>query len=294
MSLAVAVFSYNRADHLRNCLGSLRRHIPFAEVTVYDDRSDDPATVACLTALTERVVVPPGGPESRHGGLYANMQRALEDCRAEHLVFLQDDMQVVRSVDDADLAVLEALFAADDRRAFVSPTFIKGLRRRRYRRGLAPDGDARCYVARDAATPLAYFDVSIAAVDRLRASSWRFAPNERENVRQARAMFADMPVMGDPFVFYCPEVPIFRNRGRSLASRLAARVTGEAVKAFRDMTPPEVEAFRARDLARWPVAEDFLQPLDGRVGRPFVYADVGARWWLRGLHRIETTLRRRR
>ncbi len=292
MRLAVAVFSYNRGDYLRNCLESLRRNMPFAEVTVFDDHSDDPATVAYLATLSERVVQPPKNKGTRHGGLYANMQAALRDTVADMLLFLQEDMQVVRPVSEGDVQAISALFDADPNRAFVSPSFIKGLRRGRYLRGMMPCATPRSYVSRNHADRLAYFDVAVAHVARLRAADWHFAPGEHANVLRARVDFADMPVMADPFVFYCPEVPIFRNRGRSLASRLAARVTGPDLKAFADMTDTETQAFHARPLDQWPVAEDFLRPLNPRVRRPFVYADVRARWWLRVLHKLEQALKR--
>ncbi len=292
MKLAVAVFSYNRGDYLRNCLESLRRNMPFAEVTVYDDHSDDPATLAYLGSLRERVVQPPRDKGTRHGGLYANMQASLAGASSDMLLFLQEDMQVVRPVSERDVQEIAALFDASPDRAFVSPAFIKGLRRRRYLRGLMPCATPRSYVSRNHADRLAYFDVAVAHVARLRAADWRFAASEHANVLQAREAFGDMPVMAEPFVFYCPEVPIFRNRGRSLASRMAARLTGPDVKAFADMTDAEMHAFRARPLDRWPVAEDFLHPLNPRVRRPFVYADVRARWWLRVLHKLEQALKR--
>lgn len=291
---AVAVFSYNRGAYLRNCVDSLRRNMPMADITIHDDRSDDPDTLAVLAEYADLVRQPGGTGGSRHGGLYANMQAALEATQADYLLFLQEDMQIVRPVSGDDLAHVEALFDADPRRAFVSPLFIKGVRLPRHKRQMQPDPAARAYVARPGvADAPAYFDVSIGHVGRLRVARWRYQDSEAANVAQARQLFGPMPILGDPFAFFCPEVPIFRNRGQSLAARIAARLTGPGVRAFNDMTADQVAALCARPLTDWPVAEAFLTPRDPSVRRPFVYKDVKVRWWLAALHKIEETIRRR-
>jgi hypothetical protein len=100
-------------------------------------------------------------------------------------------------------------------------------------------------------------------------------------------------VLADPIAFFCPEVPFFRNRDKkTLASRIAGRFVGRHLKSFHDMTADEVARMKARELAVWPVAENFLRTTDPSVVRPFVYKDVKARVWLYLLHKIEQLLRR--
>jgi glycosyltransferase involved in cell wall biosynthesis len=293
MTLTVAVFSFNRGGCLRNCLDSLSRNMPFAKVVVYDDGSTEAETLEVLAGFQGEVIRPESSDRSKHGGLYRNMQRALDRCETDLLFFLQEDMQIVRPVAEEEVQTIRRLLDARPDRAFVYPAFLKAVRMRRYRRKLSADAEQRAYVgpkrgAKGWDKRIAYYDVCIADVARLRAANWQFQDSENANVLSARERFADMPFLGDPFVFYCPEVPIFRNREQSLA----ARITGRDVKAFHDLSVSETKALKARDIRDWPVAEKWLRPVNPRVRRPFVYKDVKARFWLNVLHRLEQALRR--
>jgi hypothetical protein len=300
MDLTVAIFSYNRGDFLQNCADSVMRLMPAAQMQIYDDGSDDPATLAVLTRFAGLVVPAPGGTRSKHGGLYGNMQAALEACSTRFLLFLQDDMQIVRPVTGGDAADICAIFDADPQRAFLSPTFVKGERRDLARQLLAPlPGLPALGMTLDAPPDLwaqryAYGDVAIADVGRLRRAKWRFAERENLSRAAAAARFSDMPFMMVPFAFFCPEVPVFRARHRGLAAAIARRVTGPGIKGFRDMTAPEVARLRAIPAGTLPVAEDYLTTTRPVVRRPFVYQDIKVRPWIAALHRIETALRKGR
>lgn len=298
MTLTVAIFSYNRGAYLAHCVASVQRNMPTATVVIYDDASDDLETLAVLRDLPVPVHSVTQGDKGKHGGLYRNMQKALDQATTRYLLFLQDDMQIVRPVDAADIATIDRMFATDPGRAFCCPLFMKGRRLTRHQRLQMPDDALRCYrlsanaTNAERAARLAYYDVSVADVARLRAAKWVFQSSESANVAYARTLFSDMPMLGDPFAFFCPEVPIFRNRARSLSSRIAARISGADVKSITDMTAGQVMAFRARPLHDWPEAERYLTPRDPRVRKPFVYKDIKARWWLNLIYRAERLLRK--
>ena len=294
--IEVAVFSYNRGGYLKNCVQSVLDCMPGAKIVIYDDNSTDPATLATLADLAAsgiKVVLPSDQASERHGGLYRNMQAALENAERNWLMLVQDDMQVVRRFDADDVAQIEYCFASDEKIAFICPFFVMGIRSRRYGRLLRPSAHGRFYEPSERALAdlshkkLAYFDVSLANVSRLRSSGWSYVSGEGINAAKARRDYAFMPFMGDPFLFFCPEVPFYRNRRQNFASRVAARVVGTDVKVLREMKPDEIARLRARDLRMLPVAEDWLQPVNPKVRRPFVYKDVAARWWLYAFHKFE-------
>ncbi len=295
--IEVAIFSYNRPDYLKNAIDSVLRHMPGAQLRVYDDCSDDPAMLAYLSSLGGIVVRRAVASHDRHGGLYANMNHALSNAERPFLMMMQDDMQVVRPVDEHDQASLDRLFDSHSTRAFVCPMFMKADRKRRFHRELKPNFELRAYISPPVAEMtskncLSYFDVHIAHVERLRAAGWQYLTEGEGHIRdRARAQFGAMPMMGDPFLFFCPEVPFFRHREQSIAARLAGRFVGRHVKSFVDMTESEVAKLKSRDLAVWPFAEDFLTPNDPKVVRPFVYKDVNARLWLYALHKMEQWVR---
>ncbi len=285
--MTVAAFSYNRGAYLRNCVTSVQRNMPFAEIKIYDDASTDPETLAVLGSLGVPVIKPEGTTKGRHGGLYANMNRALDEAGTGLILFLQEDMQLVRPVQPAELLQIRLILGQN--RAFVFPGFMKATSLPRYRIQMNPDPALRAYVGRpEDPKRITYVDAMIADVAKLRQVNWRFAGSERANAAQARGLFADMPYMADPFLFYCPEVPIFRNRQQSLSARIAARLTGDDVKAFHDLGEDEVQRLVRRPLSDWPTAEDWLQPVNPNVRRPFVFKDVKVRWWLNLLNKIES------
>lgn len=294
----VAIFAFNRPDYLQNCVDSVRRNIPGVRIRIYDDASDDPKQLGYLQTLGEEAVLRSSTDKDRHGGLYANMNAALAGAVHDHLLMLQDDMQVVRLVSPDDLDQIRTIFAEDEARHFLGPLFMKADRMRRFRRELTPDRRLRTYVSpathpKDKKHCLSFFDVHIAHVPRLRAANWFYENGEGGSAAKARDQFGAMPVMADPIAFFCPEVPFFRSRERkTLASRIAGRFVGKNLKAFTDMSAEEVKELKARDLSVWPIAEKFLRPTDPRVVRPFVYKDVKARLWLYALHKIEQRLRR--
>ncbi|MHC0052812.1 glycosyltransferase [Actibacterium sp. D379-3] len=297
--LEVAIFSYNRGAYVANCLASVRRNLPGARVRVYDDGSDAPETLAYLDTLGDLVIRPDRARAARLGGLYGNMQAALDAAEGEFLLFLQDDVQVVRAVTAEELDALRGWFDAHPDAAFVSPVFLKGARRASRRRLLRPVPGWRGYTfaTTDArrVVDMFYNDMTVAHVGRLRAVGWRFQPSERANAERARdAGFAQMMVMGDPFVFFCPEVPFFRYKDQTLGARWADRILGRDVRRFTDMDPSTRAAFLARPLTDLPFAEDYLTPENPHVRRPFVFKSVNARWYTRALNKLELALRPRR
>lgn len=289
--ITVAVFSYNRGAYLEFCLASLARNMPMAKVVVYDDLSDDPETIEVLSRISVPLVQPTAVEKAQHGGLYRNMARALADVDTPFLMFLQDDMQIVRPVDAADIDTLHAIFARDPDCGFISPLFMKAGYARKMWAQYAPDAPSRTYVCAPHIERkdmrFAFSDVCIAHVGRLRAAGFQILQGEGHNEAQAKGCFSQMPLMADPFAFYCPEVPTFRNRKRPLSGRIAKALPRAQGLGFGDMTTAETLAFRKRDLAVWPFAEDFLHPQNPKTRRPFVYQDFQGPLALRIMSRLE-------
>ena len=298
--LSVAVFSFNRGPYLAQCLASIARHMPGVPVSVHDDNSTDPETCALLGRLDVPVIQPHRTENALLGGLYSNMQAALDAATTEWILFFQDDMQIVRDVTEADHAEIARLYDDDPACAFIHPLFMKEALAAKFARELRPIAGRRAYGRAEgigrAEARYPYSDVSIAHVGRLRAAGWRFLGHEGRNMDMAREVFSQMPFLADPFGFYCPEVPCYRNRARPLSGRIAGAMADDAVKGYHPMSASEVAALRARPVGQFPFAEDVLHPTDPTVRRPFVYQDFQSRGWLRPLaegERLWLSLRRR-
>jgi len=299
--LRIYIFSFNRAAFLRNCIASIQSYAPSCPLTVVDDNSTDPETRAVLADLPQmgvRLIQQATHLNERHGGLYANMQLALDSAdEGDRVLFIQDDMQLVRPLDEADFRYIDDFYAAFPKAAFLNPVFLKGQRNRRDRRitRINPDFPVyfRHYPSKKTYGGLAYTDAVIGDVSRLRAVNWRFTQSEVANADSAMRHFGLMGFMACPFVMFLPQVPVYRGKRKSWAVRIAERRVGEAPKTFEPMSPADLRRFKQRDLSVLPVAEHFLNTRDRRVKKPFEYSAVNVFPLLHGIHRIEDWLHRK-
>ena len=292
-SVSIAVFSYNRGRNLEVCLESITRHAPGARVVIFDDCSTDDETIGVLERTGFEVLRSRAESRSRHGSLYSNMQLALEACRTEYLLLLQDDTQIVRTITEDDYSAI-ALCFEDPEIAFLRCQFMKEGDGKRFVDSLVPDRDIRVYVPRTTGSSMlpgnAYCDVVLCHVSKLRAANWKFADLERTNQIAAQKLFKYMPLLGDPFLFYCPEVPSYRDRKLYLASRIVQRAREEQVVSYLPMSEEEIGRLKNRPLSDFPVAEDWLTPTLPDVKRPFVFQDYSRTWWLTALYKVESRL----
>mgnify|MGYP006286484113 CR=1 FL=1 len=294
--LVFCIFSFNRGRFLRNCVASVERCAPGARIVVVDDDSTDQDTRTALDAigLTHEVLVPKHLSRHHLGGLYGNMQSALEHCAdAPLLCFLQDDTQLVRPVQAQDVAFFEAAFDGNPRLAFLHPCFVKGLHRAsgaRYtfdeRRGLYERAPTERSAGR-------YFSAMlITRPSRLLARGWRFRRGEPDNNQQARELFDPIGYLPAPIAMWLPAVPSYRGKRKTLGLRLAERWGRCGFYPFRILDEAEVGALRARPTAEPPYAEAHLECLPSTPPAPWTYGPLAGRRLLKALNNLETNLRR--
>ncbi|TDT44342.1 glycosyltransferase involved in cell wall biosynthesis [Halospina denitrificans] len=290
------VFSFNRGRFLENCVESIEQCVPDAHVVIFDDDSTDPETCTFLASLEERhTVLKPGSVSShRLGGLYDNMQAALDYCRDESLVcFLQDDTQVVRHLDSSEIGELETRFDNNPALGFISPCFIRGINRNR---GLAYtyDGDSGLYFRSESSNSAGRFFSALLIMKpaRLLEVEWHFGRSEPENERQAKEVFSPMGYLFAPFAMWLPEVPAYRGKRKTLGLRLAEKKRNCGYYPFRIMDEAQVRSLKARDPEVLPYAEDFLNCEPNDPPRPWAYNPLTGTGWLKTLNQIEVSLRR--
>lgn len=290
--LEIAIFSYNRGAYLENCVNSVLRNMPGWTFKVYDDGSDDPATVMYLNSLGDKVAHMKSASDDRHGGYYNNMQQALQACTADYLLMLQDDLQIVRTFDESDLNHLHQVFEVNPKLAFISPLFMKGSKRDYFQQRYQADDTLRCYRWRADPTetnkvPQKYADIALLNVARLRSGGWQFAASESGNGQLADQLWDDMIQAAEPWIFYVPEEPAYRGRVLTFGAKLAAKMAGDEVKAFHDMSAAEALAFAQRPLSVYPFAEDFVNTVDPKVRKPYKFNVYRTRWLPLILNKLE-------
>ncbi|MGM0812712.1 MAG: glycosyltransferase [Pseudomonadota bacterium] len=297
-NLRFFVFSYNRGQFLANCVHSIERSAPGAPIVVFDDCSSDPATCAVLEDIAIRHRVVRAGETTRHklGGLYGNMQAALESAADNEFVcFTQDDTQMVRALSDEDYRTIAACFAARPELGFLSPAFIRGISRRGRRRiDFGYDARLQLFCPRPSrrSAGVHYSDICLSRADRLRAAGWRFRIGEPANSAQAAMHFGPMGYLRCPFLMWLPNGPAYRGKTKTLALRWAERRRRCGFHPFRDLDPAVVERLRHAPAPLLPVAEDFLTIADGELDKPWVYDPLQGASLLKHLNRGELFLKR--
>jgi hypothetical protein len=296
-ALQFFVFSFNRGEHLLNCLRSLERCAPQCPVTIVDDNSTDPATMAVLAGLDghHRIVRPGHSRASKHGGLYANMQSAFEACPADTLFcFLQDDMQLVRRLDAQDLAHFAAVLDGSPLPCLLQPAFMKGYDRRRHQ-GLIryrSDSDAYCIDRLRHSAGAWYSDILLGSAGRLRQAGWQFLPSEAANEQQARRNLGQLLYLKNPFVAWLPNVPAWRGKQQTLGLRLAHRSGNCGLHPLRCLDAPQTAEFLTREPEKLPYAEDWLELVGTSLPKPWAYHPLQGRRLLKWLNSLELKLRR--
>lgn len=293
------VFSYNRGEFLKNCVASIEQCAPGCDIRIFDDNSSDPETQQILAELAQhhRVITPTAesSEQSKHGGLYANMQAAFAMSPADDLVcFLQDDTQLVRALTRDDIQQIAQFFASAAQPCFVQPAFLHGRNRKKDKPLTRYDAVRRVYFVdrlKNSAGAF-YSDICLFRVSDLRAVGWQFVLRESGNERQARERLAQMAYWRDPFVAWLPNVPAFRGRARTLALRLAQHLRRSGFYPLQCMSPEQNRAFVLRADAALPYAEDFLQVRGMRVPQPWNYYPLQGSTLLKLLNSVEVKVRK--
>lgn len=293
-----AIFSYNRGEFLENCVTSIERCAPGCGITVFDDHSDDEATQRALEAVGARhdVVRPPAAADAgKHGGLYANMQAALERFDADDEVcFLQDDMQLVRELGTADFDGFARYFDDHEGAAFIQPAFFKGCNRDSDTALTRFDPATGGYVVdrMDRSAGACYSDIHVMRPGVLRAAGWRYQNRESLNERQAREHFRQMMYLRCPFAAWLPHAPAWRGKTRTWALRRGEQLAACGLYPYRYLSDEENTRFFERSPGVLPFAEDFLRLVDAELPQPWIYHPLQGRRLLKHLNSAELKLRR--
>ncbi len=295
--LSFCVFSYNRGVYLKNCIESVERAVPGAEIVVYDDDSNDPETLRFLAEIAQQhtVVAAKRPASSKHGALYYNMQAALEALAdREMLCLLQDDTQIVRPLLPEDLQELEQLFQENPSLGFVHPCFIKSQDQKQgcLMQALSPDQPFYFRPDSGQSAGIFYSDLAILRPRRLLDKGWRFRHSEPANDRQARSLFQPMAYLKSPFAMWLPRSRAYRGRIRTLGMTLAEKRNQCGFYPFRFWTPQQTKAFRARSPQLPAVAEEFLECERGNPQQPWSYNPLYGVRLYKQMDRLEILVRR--
>lgn len=257
MGLDVVIFAFNRADHLRNAVDSVLRHVPAGQVLIMDDWSTDRRTVALLESFSHpRIsVVRPDTMTvaGKRGGLRANMSDVWErHLTGDLALYMQDDMQIVRTLDDIDLQWLTRFAADASLPPFLDVIFADSVvdSARLRGGGAGPDDSESLQSSYDAdravfvdSRAVGCIDTGVWAVRRAKELCWYFTDSEQDDWRRAFDLLGPMRSTAFPFLAFTPRPMSYRDRGLSLTRRLYFRLRG-GFFPIDDMSSVDVRALR--------------------------------------------------
>ncbi len=287
------IFSYNRGRHLLNCVNSIEQCIEAPDIRIFDDNSNDPETLEALATIAAKHTVTASHDEvgqSKHGGLYGNMQRALDSLPNDaYTCFLQDDMQLVRPLSNDELGAIYQHFDDSQSAVFLHPCFLKLVNRKKNAKQMVLSENDFSYI-RDSPSRSAghyYSDIFITQVKRLKQSGWRFKEREKLNEAQARQLFKPMHFLANPFIMWLPNVDCYRGKNKTLALRWAEVSCKAGFYPIKLMSQSEQKALISRNKSTLPFAENYLTVMTGKVKVPWIYYPLQGRGFLKKLNALE-------
>lgn len=292
-TMTFCIFSFNRGRFLENCVTSIEQCVENPEIVIFDDDSDDAETLELLTTLGQRhqVVRPPRKGDIKHGGLYYNMQGALERLHDRALLCaLQDDTQLVRPIPQSEISGLTKLFANNPDLGFIQPCFLQ--RRKIIAMNAAQSEQQKLLYREDhgQSAGVHYSDLHITHPARLLEKGWRFFQSEPENDRQAKALFGPMAYLHTPIAMWLPEAPAYRGKKKTWALKLAEEKRRCGFYPFELLSEQEVERLRQRPEDDLPFAESYLSCKGSEPPKPWKYSPLSGNRWLKHLNSLEVFL----
>jgi glycosyltransferase involved in cell wall biosynthesis len=292
------IFSYNRGEYLGNCISSIEKCIANPDIRVFDDNSNDLNTLDVLADIRKKykVILPSDhSKQSKHGGLYGNMQHAVDNLpETACACFLQDDMQLVRPVEQAEINEIYAYFEHYKSAVFLHPSFLKLVNDEKDAKEITLSNDGTLYTSSSLGNCAGryYSDIFITQIGRLKQSGWQFENREKLNQVQAKDIFDPMHFMVNPFLMWLPNAACYRGKKKSVALQWAEKRCKADLYPIKIMSSEESKAFLMRDKCSLPVAEKYLSLVAAKLPEPWIYYPLQGRKFLQKLNSIELLLRK--
>lgn len=283
MRCLIAIMSYNRGEFLLNCVSSIERNLQFPyELQIYDDDSNDEYTCEVLNDLKKKYSVYNNDEKKEKHlkvkGLYQNMNKALQYCsinQIDHVLIMQDDMQVIRKVDEIEFSSFTQL----PDHAVLVPLFFKMNHQKDYKNLLRLNSNFKLYeplsVSQRYMNGIA--DIGLFNVQGLENKNWHFLNDEGENMERGRELGYQRVVLFNPFLAYLPWPKTNRAMYKGIKGyfkRAADAFFQAGFHPFNDLDTDGLRKLTSRDPSIIPFAEDYLLLKENpRLRKPWNYYD---------------------
>lgn len=263
--MTFVIFSFNRAEYLLNSVLSVLRNAHPNRIIVYDDYSDCKRTQDTLEILSMIPLVEIQQPKTHrmayHGGLYNNMNDVLYNQASERFaVFMQDDMQIVRSMTESENKKHTDLMRETNLQ-FLYTCFLKGVNRARDEGELTPVGSPVNYYKRtplDSGSQSVCSDVGLMDLEALRYASWSWGDNRSEHIERAKKKYLSAAVAAYPFMMFLPSPKSYKYRQSGFSHLISERLAHTGYHPYSELLGRKLISFFRRSPDVLPFAEDWL------------------------------------
>lgn len=273
MKIRTYIFSYNRGKSLLNLIESAKTNWKYP-ITIFDDCSTDSTTISILEKLKVEgyeIIYSYKKVGAQLGGLYQNMSRVLEECKDEFVMFLQDDTQFVRVVEESEISRICEILSSE-KSPFLFQCFFTTTWSITTRLRLKQSCDVYQI---DPHYPYGgASDVCIFNCNRLKLDGWSQFLNEEETDRLACHLYGSMTVLANPFIAFIPFPHIPR---KNIIKRIISSRGVSGLVNFNIMSSEEINTFKSRSKTSLPIDLDYLTPKGGIMFR-FIKLFFGVRY----------------
>lgn len=281
------IFSYNRGVYLNGCVNSLIKHCPNLNkenIIIYDDTSDEPNTIKVLNELKKDIKIITGKEQNKaisRAGLYNNMNLAFSYAKNKgyrYAFFIQEDLQVVRDIDDTFIKECEDIFNSNEKIVEIQPIFFKGtIKEAEYKKIIKIDADNKYYYG-NINNLLGVVDIGLINVERLAKYDWFFDDEEVINMKKGTELGIMYVKTKDPIMMYTPWPETYRYRKSSKDSlflKFLDKYYKTGYHSYESMSRKNVEKLKSRDINIYPIAENFLR-IEGNTSlkKPWNFVSV--------------------
>jgi len=262
------VFSYNRGIFLKNCVDSLEKYASkYFDLTIIDDFSDDEETKKLLKQYSKkyRIIYPPVKYKNRHtGNFYANMNYAFKDAskaNAELILFIEDDMQIVREVHQEDISRINNFFEKNPKSVQLYINFFKKCNIS-YKKNIIFDEDSKVAYFRDDQHPLNSHYCSNGIFNSKRVSDFignledKLAVNEKKLKEKGCKMGFYMY----PFMMWLPMLVSYRDKKTNRFHKIKEFFANAGYYPYDEMSQETQSKLLKHKAENIPYAEDYLKP----------------------------------
>ncbi|WP_246481853.1 hypothetical protein [Natronogracilivirga saccharolytica] len=206
--------------------------------------------------------------DKKTGGLYSNMNYAMcdaaENKKVPYVLFIQDDMQFVRTVSGDDLQSIETFFEINSRSVQFYPCFFKASIMKKMDQWHM-DEAGTAYLKNLELSYSGFSAVGIFHVNRFLKEIGSLDGMERNIDNMTRRKGIQKGYAVYPFMMYLPFTISYRNRKRALMHKLSEFVSGAGFYPIQLMDSVQCKKLLERDPYLLPYAEMFLK-IDGLNG----------------------------